>query len=144
AVEIKRDRNHPSIVGWCPFNEMPASARQIQAVAVNLTRAMDPSRPVIETSGWSHFIAEPMILDCHDYDGDPKSLRERYAGRHQMSVPARYEIHALRGKPFFISEYGGIGWDIQPGGWGFNNVPENLEAWHARFAGLAAAQLENP
>ncbi|MDR2982965.1 MAG: hypothetical protein LBV12_12050, partial [Puniceicoccales bacterium] len=45
--------------------------------------------------------------------------------------------------PFFVSEYGGIGWDTS-GGWGYGSAPKTLEEFYERFDGLARAQLENP
>ena len=52
---IERDRSHPCIIAWVPFNEswgvpdLPESAAQrhyVQAL-YHLTKTLDPSRPVI-------------------------------------------------------------------------------------------------
>ncbi len=42
---VRRDRNHPAVIGWCPFNETRSSARYIQNTVVQATRAMNTSRP---------------------------------------------------------------------------------------------------
>jgi len=59
--EIQRDFNHPAIVGWCPFNETwdngQTGARQDDGVLRTTylaTKALDPTRPVIDTSGNFH------------------------------------------------------------------------------------------
>ena len=68
---LLRDRNHPAIVGWCPFNETGADAGEIQQVIWNVTKAVDPTRPVLESSGWAHTLPHPEVRDAHDYDGNP-------------------------------------------------------------------------
>jgi hypothetical protein len=139
---VARDRNHPSIVGWCPFNETPRSAADLQATVVALTREMDPSRPVIETSGWTHTIPDPELLDAHDYDQDPESLRIRWEGIAE-SLPERYGARGASGVPFFISEYGGIRWSEDTNTWGYGSTPKTIEDFYARFKGLADALMDN-
>jgi len=62
---LARDFNHPSIIGWCPFNEtfdVPFEApRRAQEDAVlrngfAVTKALDPTRPVLDTSSFHHVI----------------------------------------------------------------------------------------
>ncbi len=72
-----RDRNHPAVIGWCPFNETPAAAAPLQKIIFEATRALDPSRPVIESSGYYHGVPNPQVLDAHDYDQNPASFRAR-------------------------------------------------------------------
>lgn len=150
---LLRDRNHPSIVGWCPFNETGAGQARLQQVIWNLTRAVDPTRPVIETSGWTHSIAEAQIRDSHDYDQNPLSFRQRWSDyflrpQHSLSLPPRYGYGTLVardiGVPFMLSEYGGIGWNPDGAGWGYGNGPKDLEAFYARYKGLTDALLDNP
>lgn len=140
---VARDRNHPAIIGWCPFNETPRSAADLQATVVALTRAMDPSRPVIETSGWTHTIPHPELLDAHDYDQDPESLRTRWEG-FAGGLPERYGMMGAAGVPFFISEYGGIRWSEDANTWGYGSTPKTLDDFYARFKGLADALMDNP
>jgi hypothetical protein len=145
---VSRDRNHPSIVGWCPFNETPPCANTIQRTVAELTRQLDPTRPCLETSGWTHCAEEPEILDAHDYDQNPVTFRQRLMNRLQADIgallPDRYNVHALQGIPFFISEYGGIGWSLDEAAWGYGKTPRSLQEFYDRFAGLAAAQMEHP
>ncbi|HIJ74388.1 MAG TPA: beta-galactosidase [Candidatus Hydrogenedentes bacterium] len=131
-VEIlERDRNHPAIVGWCPFNETPPSAGPLQRTIVDITRVIDPTRPVLESSGYHHGHPAPDLLDAHDYDQDPAAFNARWGGF--IDEYAR---------PFFVSEYGGIGWQIQ-GGWGYGAAPSDLEEFYRRYAGLTNALLDN-
>jgi len=142
---VRRDRNHPAVIGWCPFNETPPEAGPLQAAIVNATRAIDPARPIIESSGYFHGIPNPDALDAHDYDQNPASFRQRWAESYGpgTSLPERYRArHSWRMLPFFVSEYGGIGWSIS-GGWGYGNAPKSLDAFYARYQGLTDALLDN-
>ncbi len=142
---IERDRNHPAIVGWCPFNETAAEAADLQQAALDLTRTLDPSRPALETSGWSHTAPAPDLLDAHDYNQDPAALRARWAGDEaalQFTLPKPYGL-AAAGKPFLVSEYGGIGWDVA-GGWGYGSAPKTPEEFRERFCGLTSALMDSP
>ena len=147
-VEIlQRDRNHPAIIGWCPFNETEPINAEIQEAVVRITRNIDPSRPVIESSGYAHTIADPEVLDTHDYDGNPETFRARYAdmfsGKALSGLPERYGIQNAVSVPYMISEYGGIGFGVEKGGWGYGNAPKDLDQFYARFKGLADALLDN-
>ncbi len=51
----------------------PEVLRQIY----RLTKALDATRPVIDTSGYVH--VETDIYDVHDYDQNPETLTERHA-----------------------------------------------------------------
>lgn len=141
---LERDYNHPSIIGWCPFNETPPDAEALQNVIVNLTRAYDPTRPVIESSGYHHGHPDPMLLDAHDYDQNPETFKARWDSQcGPDALPARYSGGASRPVPFFVSEYGGIGWDVGQGAWGYGNNPKTLEEFYTRYEGLTNALLDN-
>lgn len=141
---VRRDRNHPSIIGWCPFNETPRESIPLQNSVVRLTWQLDPTRPVIETSGWSHGLPEAEVLDAHDYDQNPQSFRARWTSRLGSSgLPARYGGTRATRIPFMISEYGGIGWNTA-GGWGYGNTPKTPEEFIQRLEGLTSALQDNP
>lgn len=144
AEVVQRDRNHPSIVGWCPFNETPPSAIRLQNAVVGLTRKLDPSRPVIDTSGWTHGLADPEVMDQHDYDQNPESFRKRWLDDYEVGMLAPAPYGAGSGLlPFFVSEWGGIGWDTGAAGWGYGNAPKSLDEFYARLEGLTDALLDN-
>ena len=84
---VRRDYNHPSIITWVPLNEswgvpdLDRSAQQrhfVQAL-YHLTRALDPTRPVIGNDGWQHAVGD--VFGVHDYAPTGDMLRERYADR---------------------------------------------------------------
>ncbi len=145
---VRRDRNHPAIVGWCPFNETPPEAGTLQKTVLNVTRAIDPSRPVIESSGYYHGEADADAWDAHDYDQNPESFLERWKTAFGWPDVLRHEHYGMtnpvgppRSMPFFVSEYGGIGWNIT-GGWGYGHAPKNIDEFYARFQGLTDALLD--
>ena len=164
--EIARDRNHPCIIGWAPFNETWDKNKRPQHDDVirqiyRVTKAIDPSRPCIDTSG--NFHVETDIYDVHDYNQDPVTFKEHYdllmtEGR-VYEVFDKPQLHKLRyegrqaypGKlPVFVSEYGGIRWAPQErldekrqGSWGYGKDPEDYEDFKARYKGLCDALLDN-
>src|SRR5215208_2684970 len=77
TAALLRDVSHPSVVTWVPFNESwgvpdlpthPPQQHFIQAL-YHLTKALDPTRPVVGNDGWES--AETDIIGVHDYDEDP-------------------------------------------------------------------------
>jgi hypothetical protein len=144
---VRRDRNHPAIIGWCPFNESGEAAGPLQNAVVSLTRAIDPSRPVIDSSGWYHGLPNPDVLDTHDYEENPAKFRATWEAAFASGVLAPQYRGASRMKspiPFFLSEFGGIGWKVGSGGFGYGATPKDVEAFYTRFKGVTDALLENP
>lgn len=152
--ELERDFNHPAIVGWCPFNETwddpKTGCRQDDEVLRTVylaTKAADPTRPVIDTSGNFHVVTD--LYDIHDYEQDPEVFRAKFApmaegGPAYDNFPKRQQY---RGQPYLVSEYGGTWWNPSPkdgDNWGYGNRPETEEEVLRRFTGLTAALLENP
>ena len=143
---LLRDRNHPAVVGWCAFNETDKAAGELQQLIWNVTKAVDPTRPALETSGWVHTLPHPEVLDAHDYEGKPATLRERWLKN--LSVPAdpggtAKAAGSDRGVPFMVSEIGGIGWATE-GGWGYGEGPKSLDELYVRYQGTIDAMLDNP
>ncbi len=83
---VARDFNHPSIVGWCPLNETHidryGNGEKIHdAIVRNIyftTKALDKTRPCIDTSGYVHQKFTD-IYDMHNYTQDPEHMRSDYA-----------------------------------------------------------------
>ncbi len=149
---LLRDRNHPSIVGWCAFNENFESSGELQQMIWNITKAIDPTRPALEASGWTHTLPHPEVRDSHDYTPEPEHLRKRWmnffsAPPEGPYPPSRYfspsASNADRGVPFMISEIGGIGWATE-GGWSYGKGPTTPEEFYARYKGTMDAMLDNP
>lgn len=150
---VDRDFNHPSIVGWCPFNETwdREGRRQLDsllAMVYRVTKQLDPTRPCIDTSGNFHVVTD--IYDVHDYEQDPASFAAHYEAF--RTGGAFYDEHAARQqydgkKPMFVSEYGGIKWNPQGDvekAWGYGDGPATEEAFIERYRGLTEALLSNP
>lgn len=146
---VEREYNHPSIVGWCPFNETwDVQGRQqddeVLRSVYRATKAADPTRPVIDTSGNYH--VETDVYDIHDYEQDVALYKARYGGLREGEI---YETFPKRqsygGQPYFVSEFGGAWW--APGrsdGWGYGQAPKTEEEFAERFEGLTSALLDCP
>lgn len=157
---IERDYSHPSIIGWCPLNETyePITDRFLpideSTPAMFLaTKAMDQTRPVLDTSGYSHRVYEADVYDSHDYEQDPAEFKDRQAGLAQgkpfVNAAANRAISIpYGGQPYFVSEFGGIWWnpDVKPGdhSWGYGERPKTIDEFYTRFEGLCNVLLDDP
>ena len=148
---VARDFNHPAIVGWCPFNETWDLDGRKQDDAVlrlvyQVTKAMDRTRPVIDTSGNYHVVTD--VFDVHNYEQDPAVFAATFAPMAQggdvyNSFPQR---QTYQGEPYFVSEYGGTWWNPSGGaeGWGYGKQPASEADALARYSRLTAVLLRNP
>lgn len=154
---VERDFNHPAIIGWCPFNEtwnqFSTTARRILRSVYEETKRLDPTRPVIDTSGCYHVITD--VYDQHDYDENPESFRKSYADYNgkadSFKLWYKNDQIYIPDLPFFMSEFGGIKWipeserkGAAENSWGYGNAPETEEEFFARYEGLVSALLEAP
>ena len=163
---LERDHSHPSIVGWCPLNETHQDLHDRITVLDDVTRGMflatklaDPSRPVIDASGYSHRVLETDVWDSHNYEQDPAAFAEQVSG---LAAGTPYENEnehgtislPYRGQPYFVSEYGGIWWNPEEAAkaagtdrsesWGYGQRVADEDEFHARFAGLTDVLLDDP
>lgn len=148
--EVDRDFNHPAIIGWCPFNETWDKDGRKQfdpllSTVYKATKSADPTRPCIDTSGNFHVLTD--VYDLHDYEQDPEEFKKHYeplgTEKELDFWNAFKDRQHYDGKiPFFISEYGGIGWNVE-GGWGYGNAPKTEEEFLKRLEGLTDVLLEN-
>ncbi len=157
---VRRDRNHPSVIGWCPFNETwnsgPHLSEQDNAflrIVYEQTKRADPTRPCIDTSGCYHVVTD--IYDVHDYDQNPESFKAHYDDlflKHELYDHFSHKRQHWKGEPVFVSEYGGIGLNLKEGynedagcsAWSYGRAPESYEEFYARYKGLTDALLDNP
>lgn len=158
---VARDRSHPCIVTWVPFNESwgvwhgleVAEQRHATAALYHLTKAVDSTRPVISNDGWEH--TESDIWGLHDYAPDGSSIRRRYDGPEAISrilgdrPPARRTAFLGepedRGQPMMLSEIGGL--SLRPGpdqAWHGYAAVEDDEGLATGFRELVEAVLDNP
>jgi hypothetical protein len=154
---VVRDRNHPSIVVWTPFNETAGPAdrhteahHQALREAYEMTRVLDPTRPCHDASGYVHVVTD--IFTVHDYEQNTESFRQRYATVDPAQPEAAHVCHEERsirwnGTPYVVDEYGGTWWvegsdeggTDRDAGWGYGNRPDSIEEVYRRIEGLTGA-----
>ena len=146
---LTRDFNHPSIVGWCPFNETPTNQNpELLRTIYRTTKSIDPTRPVIDTSGYVH--VETDIYDCHNYEQDPIKFAGVYEDfKNNDKVWVNFPNHdaPYKGQPYFVSEYGGIWWNPEQKddkSWGYGARPKLEEEFIQRYKALTEALLFHP
>lgn len=143
ADVVRRDRSHPSIVTWVPFNESwgiqhgahDAAQRAYTHALVNLTRALDSTRPVISNDGWEHTDSD--VWTIHDYEASGEVLTERYGSRESIDamldgmgpVGRRLSVQPggrmERGQPVMLTEFGGVSFttgETVEGNWGYSTA----------------------
>ena len=150
--EVDRDFNHPSIIGWCPFNETwDKNGRKqfddLLALVYQATKSADPTRPCIDTSGNFHVVTD--VYDLHDYTQDVEEFAKHYADITEEDGLNFHSSFKNRQKydrklPFFLSEYGGIRWTEDQAGWGYGQAPQSAEEFLNRLKGLTDVLLDNP
>ena len=148
---VERDFNHPSIIGWCPFNETwDIDGRKqydsILRTIYRVTKQLDETRPCIDTSG--NFHVETDIYDVHDYEQDYHVFKENYDKLMTENIlferfPDR-QMYSGKGCAW-VSEYGGLQWSRGDRGdaWGYGNAPKTEEELIERYAGLTDALIDN-
>lgn len=151
---LMRDLSHPAVIGWCPLNETMQAGDAPHGEwttrrLYRLTKALDPTRPALDTSGYFHF--ETDVWDCHNYEQDV----ERFAGAFEPLARQDWaggftntdrQLAYDGDKPYFVSEYGGIGWSDEvaaQGAWGYGERPHSRDEAIERFRGLTEALLAN-
>ena len=137
---MERDRSHPCIVAWVPFNEswgvpdLPniAAQREYVRAMYHLTKTLDSDRPVIGNDGWESVATD--IIGIHDYDGDTERIARRYAA--SENIPNIFKRERPGGRilaldplgdtnaPIMLTEFGGI--SLAPpgeaGAWGYSDA----------------------
>lgn len=174
SEEIIRDRNHPSLITWTPMNEewWPDRVQFARFVSdtYDLTKALDPTRPVCDVSGGVHIKTD--IWTTHNYEQDPKKLKDLiFNGSRWFQTPnevqdiPRLNVGFNRAKdnnvydfptydkadmPYLLDEFGGIKWvkgqDKATGNdqksWGYGEPPHSLEEFYQRLEGQVDALME--
>ena len=159
---VKRDRNHPSIIAWVPFNEswgvneVGLSKAQQHAVraAYHMTHQLDGTRPVVGNDGWEH--VESDLFTIHDYTWAPETLQQRYGSGADLAALVESFFPGSRrlvtdgfrycDKPVLVTEFGGVSYAPASGekwfGYGTVRTPgEYLEMYRQLTAVLNHSDL---
>jgi beta-galactosidase/beta-glucuronidase len=162
---VNRDRSHPAVAVWVPVNESwgvqdIATSRAQQSYSralAELTRALDPTRPVLSNEGWEHVDSD--ILGLHDYS-DAAEMRARYVdrtalsdvvlrartphGRRPVLTDAQESAFVSGASPVMVTEFGGVSRVREPDAesWGYSNAGSDSEyasVLQDQFAALRAS-----
>ncbi|MDJ0864547.1 MAG: glycoside hydrolase family 2 TIM barrel-domain containing protein [Myxococcota bacterium] len=163
---VRRDRSHASVIAWVPFNESwgvwrqaerPEQRALVEGVAA-LTRALDPSRPVVGNDGWEYAAGD--LFTLHVYEGEPGAdadLAGRIAalaadpqgdvlpaghllGRRRAALPGADPS----GLPILLTECGGVGF-VPAGGersaqlFSYGDLPADEAAFEQRLRDVMQA-----
>uniref|UniRef100_V5F3R6 Glycoside hydrolase n=2 Tax=Kalmanozyma brasiliensis (strain GHG001) TaxID=1365824 RepID=V5F3R6_KALBG len=162
---VRRDMSHPCIVAWVPVNEswgvphLNTSAQQrahLQSLYY-LTKAIDPTRPVIDNDGWQH--VETDMITVHDYRTAPEleagfssraaTLQERVTG-YPILLPPLISSPRRDGLPILCTEFGGLALRVDNVqttangvNWGYANASDSqdfLRIFEAQVKALTKAR----
>ena len=142
---IERDYSHPALIGWCGLNETHQPLHDRITNLDDATRALflaakalDTTRPVLDTSGYAHRVSEADVFDSHYYienkdfakglatyketfgqPDDEATFNETAYNNPDKPTPTLSNANPTRtiwsvpynGQPYFLSEYGGFKWN---------------------------------
>lgn len=151
---VLRDRNHPSIIAWTPFNETDRRHVHYQHTRQHdrflrdlyeICHALD-YRPVNDASGYFHVRTD--LWTVHNYEQNPDKLKDVLSlkeGKVWQNFPDREATYS--GQPYFVDEYGGIKWiagnKFAENSWGYGEGPRSIDEFIARLEGLTNAILNH-
>ncbi len=144
---VVRDRNHPSIIAWTPFNETwersESDGKQHNRFLTDvykLTHNLDFTRPVHDVSGNYHVRTD--IWTVHLYDQDPVQLKKNLTIDPEKGIyrnNPKYEVE-YSGQPYLVDEYGGIKWitgnAFAENSWGYGTGPKTKDEFYTRLDSL--------
>ena len=113
---VRRDANHPSIIAWTPLNETGyfessdgGEFKRFHRDCYDVTKAIDPTRPVNEASGYIHVKTDLWTVHCYDR---PVTLAASLGGGTNVWTEAwfRDKQAPYGGQPYINDEFGGLKW----------------------------------
>ena len=155
---VVRDRNHPALIVWTPFNEefgVPSNeAGRFLTDVYNETRRLDPTRPVNTVSGGIYVISDFCTAHCYEQDGarlhsmlfDGEKFYQPQGpnGGFDRAIRKLYYDGSL---PYVLDEFGGIKCaETQPEGgnsWGYGDAAPTREDFYTRLEALVKAIVEH-
>ena len=96
----------------------------------DITKAMDPTRPVNDASGDSHVKTD--LWTVHDYTREYDKLVQHHTFKDgkepaYRNVQSKPFLAEFEGQPYMIDEFGGLGWipkEERANSWGYGAVIE--------------------
>ena len=155
---VVRDRNHPALIVWTPFNEefgVPSNeAGRFLTDVYNETRRLDPTRPVNTVSGGIYVISDFCTAHCYEQDGarlhsmlfDGEKFYQPQGpnGGFDRAIRKLYYDGSL---PYLLDEFGGIKCaETQPEGgnsWGYGDAAPTREDFYTRLEALVKAIVDH-
>lgn len=163
---IFQNYNHPSIVAWTPLNESwgVGGCRDHEIIrhkikaAYELTKSLEPMRPVIDNDGWEHVTGD--LFTIHDYEKDGEKIEKMYMDVDNIpTCDPQGPKHVLavgdfeyKGQPVLITEYGGMHMMLpeekgdasdRVGNWGYSK-DDSPEAFLAHYDEITSAFCKSP
>lgn len=140
AEIVVRDRNHPSLVTWTPLNETWNATPGVYVRFVNdlydLTKAIDPTRPINDASGDSHVKTD--IWSVHDYTREPDKLIANHTIKAGVepyrNMKGKDFLSNYAGQPYMVDEFGGLPWipkEERANSWGYGANIDTVEEFYS-------------
>ena len=150
---VERDLNHPSIIAWTPFNETrryfdPVEHRRMLADVYDLTHRLDPTRPVNDSSGYTHVKTD--LWTVHHYAQSTDKLKAALDHEPVFMDDPEFEAPAWNGQPYILDEYGGISYlpenrkPFAENSWGYNREKLSKTETEQRIVALTACLTGHP
>ncbi|MCF7915615.1 MAG: hypothetical protein K9L66_10655 [Spirochaetaceae bacterium] len=148
---VKRDLLHPSVITWVLGNESwgmrdineSEKIRSWLNEMTELTRRIDPTRPIISNDGWEHLNSD--IMTFHSYKHSAEALNDDWSrARNNDRCGIHNKTFNLIGRetlglPWVLSEFGAIsflGQREDSEHWGYGDVAKSKEDLLSRFERL--------
>lgn len=129
---VDRLKDHPSIIAWSPLNETktqfpdrPAYRNWLEDI-YSVTKRLDPTRPVNDSSGWNHVRTD--LWTVHPYRASVQALRDSLFPEDGGVMVHHPEFEcAYSGQPFVVDEFGGFRYLPEAlrrdtDGWGYHGL----------------------
>ena len=155
---VRRDRGHPCVIGWVPFNEswgvwhiqQRPEQRALVDGLVQMTKALDSSRPVIGNDGWEYSSGDLWTL--HLYHDAQRTLDERLAvlladPRQTVTEGDRPRVGALvdsdpSNLPVMLTECGEVGFETDSAtkdAFAYGDLPTDTKALEQEIRRIMAS-----
>jgi beta-galactosidase/beta-glucuronidase len=152
---VKRDRAHPSIIAWVPFNESwgvwHQAARPAQRAFVDgivaLTKSLDQSRLVVGNDGWEYSTGDLWTLHLYFEHSDiatrlaelvqapSRSVSEQFGGHPRAGALPGADVTGL---PILLTECGGVGFGrYSDQDFSYGDLPQSAQALEAGIRQIA-------